>query len=130
MSTQEEQVIDASKVDEKRKVLTAEDILCKDDIETVDCYVPEWGGTVKLRSLSGLEAERFVAAFPPGERQSASAVHIVALCAIKEDGTPFFTSEQVEELKKKSLRGIMRLQKEVLRINGLSEEGLKETKNA
>ncbi len=115
---------------EERKALTAEDILAAEDIETVDVHVPEWNGTVKLRSLSGEEAARFVESFPPGERQTASAVNIVALCAIKEDGTPLFTQKQVEELKKKSLRAIMRLQKETLRINGLSEEGLKETKNA
>ena len=115
---------------EERKALTAEDILATEDIETVDVNVPEWGGTVRLRSLSGLEAERFVESFPPGERQTASAVNIVALCAIKEDGTPLFTKEQVEDLKKKSLRAILRLQKETLRINGLSEEGVKDTKNS
>ena len=115
---------------EERKFRSAEEILVTEDIETVDVYVPEWDTLVKLRSLSGLEAEKFVAAFPPGERKTTSAVHIVALCAIKEDGTPLFTSTQVEELKKKSLRAIMRLQKEVLRINGLSEEGLKDTKNS
>ena len=69
----------------ERKFLSAEDILAAEDIETVDVLVPEWGGTVKLRSLSGKEAEKFVESFPPGERQTASAVHIVALCAIKED---------------------------------------------
>lgn len=114
----------------ERKFRSAEDILATEDIEEVDVYVPEWDTLVRLRSLSGLEAQKFVEAFPPGERQTASAVNIVALSAIKEDGTPLFTKEQVEELKAKSLRAIMRLQKVTLKINGLSEEGLKDTKEA
>ena len=127
MSKQEKEKTEET---EERKFLSAEEILAAEDIETVDVYIPEWDTLVRLRSLSGLEAEKFVAAFPPGERQTASAVNIVALCAIKEDGTPLFTKEQVVELKQKSLRAIMRLQKETLRINGLSEEGLKNTKNS
>ena len=114
-------------VKKPKKFLSASEILAAQDIETVDVDVPEWGGTVRLRAMSGEEAAKFVDSL--GGKTSTSAVKVVMLCAINEKGDPLFSEEQLELLKKKSLRAILRLQKEVLRINGMSEEAAAETKN-
>ena len=40
-------------------LLTKERILAVDDIVTEDVDVPEWGGTVRVRGLSGTERDAF-----------------------------------------------------------------------
>lgn len=109
-----------------KKFLTADEILAAEDVKTVEVDVPEWGGTVRLRSLSGEDAVRFVES---QGNQVGSAMNIVGLCAVKDDGTPLFTLEQWELIKKKSLRAIFRLQKVALEINGLSADAAEKAKN-
>jgi hypothetical protein len=114
----------------KRELLTAEEIFAAEDIETVDVEVPEWKGKdgkpgiVRLRTLSGEEASKFVQT-----DQQNGAVRVLFLSAVKEDGTPLFEDEaSLEKLRRKSLKAIVRLQKEALRINGLSPEAEAATK--
>lgn len=116
------------KQEQEVTLLSAEAILAAEDIKTVDVNVPEWGGTVRLRTLTGEEAMRFAESVT-GENRSESAVRIVGLCAIKDDGTPLFTEEQLTQLKQKSLRAIMRLQREAMTINGFTEEEAEAAKN-
>ncbi len=78
--------------------------------------------------MSGDEAVKFAEAAAVSGDKNASAVTIVALCAVDEDGKRLFTINQIERLKKKSLRAIMRLQRVAMRINGLSKEGVDNTK--
>lgn len=114
---------------EEKRFLSAEEILAVEDIKIAEVDVPEWGGVVRLRPMSGEEAEQFVSIV--SKDKTGAAIKVVAMCAVKEDGlTRLFTEEQVGLLKKKALRAIMRLQKKAMEINGLNEEGLAETKNA
>ena len=46
-------------MDNKDKVLTKADILAAADIQTRIERVPEWGGTVTLKALSGKERDEF-----------------------------------------------------------------------
>lgn len=114
-------------MDENKRYLSASDILDAKDIETVEVEVPEWNGVVRLRALSGEEALRFIELVQ--KDKTGAALKIVALCAVDETGAQLFSPEQVEQLKTKSLRAIMRLQNVALRINGLSEAAPVEAKN-
>ena len=40
-------------------LLNKEQIQSVSDLETQDVEVPEWGGTVRLKSLTGAERDRF-----------------------------------------------------------------------
>jgi hypothetical protein len=104
------------------KYLTAADVLAAEDIQVVDVPVPEWGGVVRLRALSGHEAIRFANLVRDDASPASSAVRIVALCAVDAEGKSLFTDEQVEALKAKSLKAINRLQTVALKLNGLDEE--------
>ena len=110
-----------------QKYLSAEEIFAVQDIETVEVKVPEWGGIVRLRSLSGEEAFTFAKLIE--KDKSSGAVQVLLLSAVDANGSQLFTSEDLDKLKKKSLHAIMRLQKEALRINGLTEEAVEATKN-
>ncbi|MFE3382837.1 hypothetical protein [Streptomyces anulatus] len=43
--------------------LSAEQILDADDLAIEDVPVPEWGGTVRVKGMSGTERDRFEAGF-------------------------------------------------------------------
>lgn len=104
------------------KMLTAEEIFAADDIEVALVEVPEWGGAVLLRAMSGEEAGKFVEALKDDTHKTTQAIKIVALCAVDEKGAPLFSEHQVGRLAKKSLRALMRLQTKAIEINGLSTE--------
>jgi hypothetical protein len=114
-------------VDNERRHLSASEIMDAKDIETIDVDVPEWGGFVRLRALSGEDALKFVEMVQ--KDSSGAAMKIVALCAIDDRGEPLFSLDQVEQLKRKSMKALMRLQKEALRLNGLSEDAPAVAKN-
>jgi len=114
-------------VNDQKKYLTAGEILSAQDIETVDVEVPEWGGTVRLKSLSGEEASRFGEMFE--KDKTGASLKILALSAVNEEGERLFSDTEVAQLKRKSLRAILKLQKEALRINGLTDDEEKKTKN-
>lgn len=113
----------------EKRFLTAAEILTAQDSKTVDVDVPEWGGTVKLRTLTGAEAAEFFDAFQRGEK-SAAVVKLPLLCAVAEDGvTPLFTEGDLVQLRTKSLSGLMRLQRAAVKLNGLTDEAAVEVKN-
>jgi hypothetical protein len=113
---------------EPRKMLTAEDILSADDLQVVEVDVPEWGGVVRLRPLTAQQAIKF-AEEAKENKGALSAVNVAAMCIVDATGSPMFNAEQLEKLKSKSLRAMMRIQKEALRINGLDEKAETATKN-
>lgn len=110
-----------------KKYLTAEDVLGASDITTVDVDVPEWGGTVRLRAMSGEEGVRFMDMMQ--KDRSNSALKVVLLTAVKEDGSPLFTADQLDQLQKKSLKALMKLQSEAVKLNGLVPEEVGKIKN-
>jgi hypothetical protein len=115
-------------VSTEKKFLTAAEILEADDLKVEEVDVPEWGGIVRLRPMSALEAIEYTEANKAGDKKHA-AVRMAAVCVVDEDGNPAFTADQVAQLSKKSLAAFMRIQKVAMRINGLDEKETKEVKN-
>ena len=66
-------------------------------IEVVD--VPEWGGTVGLRVMSGAERERFEAVHLAGGNKADVRARLVVLTACDGDGNPLFGEGDVEHLR-------------------------------
>jgi hypothetical protein len=104
----------------ENKMLTASDILEANDIVVEEVYVSEWGGTVRLQSMSGDEVVEFVEKY--GQDKNMSAARIVVMCAVDGEGNRLFTDDQIEPLKKKSFSAILKLQKVALRINGMKDD--------
>lgn len=122
-------------------LLTGEDILEADDLETRDIEVPEWGGTVRVRGLTGEERDRFeseLAEATPdskvvevrGQKQRMNMVNarakLVARCCIDENGERLFSDTQISELAKKSGRALDRVYEVAQELSGITEEELEE----
>jgi hypothetical protein len=88
-------------------LLTKADILAVSDLPTKDIEVPEWGGTIRIRSLTSAQVEdlqaEFMAARDDGRLvpQHWRAKHL-ALSAVDEAGALLFTEAEASKLAQKS----------------------------
>lgn len=108
-------------------LLGREAILGAVDLPTVDVEVPEWGGTVRVRMLTGTERDAFEAGtvIRQGKKVEANLVNIrarlVALCVVDENGLRLFTEADAEKLGQKSGAALGRVFEAAQKINGLTE---------
>lgn len=113
-------------------LLNKEQIKSVSDLETLDVEVPEWGGTVRLKSLTGAERDRFEASVVQGQGKNTTVnmqnlrAKLVAQSAIGEDGKALFTEEDVKWLGEKSAKALNRLFNAAQQLSGLSESDVKE----
>lgn len=118
------------------KVLSRDEILnCQDlQTETVDC--PEWGGAVIVRPLSGAERDRFEQSnlIRKGKGSKidfeVNGVNIRArlcyLCIVDESGKRLFTEHDVDALGKKNSAALNRVFEVAQRLSGLTKQDIEE----
>lgn len=104
-------------------LLTKYAILKAEDLKTERVDVPEWGGTVIVRTMTGLQLDGFFSAVA-GKEKDKKLFHTV-LCAatlVDEAGKPLFTFGEVAKLAMKSGSAIRRIAQVAMRLNGLDVE--------
>src|SRR5688572_23855812 len=106
-------------------LLGREQILATDDLPVEDVSVPEWGGEVRLRGLTGAELDEYQASLviqTAGGGQKANlrnaTAKLVARCAIDADGSPLFEAKDLLKLSSKSAVALSRLSAVAQRLNG------------
>jgi hypothetical protein len=117
----------SEKNDEGKKILNRDDVLGSEDIEMIDVEVPEWGGYIRLKTLSAAQAISFIELSQ--EQRAVILPKMVVESAVNLDGSPVFKSGDEHLLKGKSLRAFIRLQSTILEMNGLGEKAVVQAKN-
>jgi hypothetical protein len=114
-------------------LLNKDAILTADDLTSEDVEVPEWGGTVRLRALTGTERDDFEASCVGEEKNGKPSVNaknirarLVARCCVGEDGQRLFTDAEVTKLGMKSGRALDRLWDAARRLSGMSDDDVEE----
>lgn len=117
-------------------LLTRDQILQAQDLPFEDVEVPEWGGTVRVRALTGAERDAFEASIVErkGSRTEFNPVNmrakLVAMTVVDENGNRIFSNSDVEVLGKKSAAALDKVFQVAQRLSGLRPEDLEEmTKN-
>lgn len=117
--------------------LNRDAILGAPDIRTEEVRVPEWGGSVLVRGLTGAERDRFEDSIVEmrGQKRIFHMEHIrarlVALSVVDEQGNRIFTEADIPALSKKSALALQRVFEVAQRLSGLSDVDLSElTKNS
>ena len=97
--------------------LSRDAILQREDIVTEDVEVPEWGGTVRVRGMSGVERDKFEAGLiaqpvangrrrkPQDQRQTNMEnirAKLCSWCCVDEQGAGSFAESDVQALGGKS----------------------------
>lgn len=107
-----------------QKVLNAADILGADDLHKELVPVPEWGGSVYVRGLTGIERDTFEVTLVKarnGEPDKFGArAQFAAIAIVKEDGSPMFSKGDIEALSRKNSRALERVFDAGLRLSGMT----------
>lgn len=117
---------------ETRKFLSREDILAIDDLPYEDVEVPEWGGVVRVRALTGAERDAYEASIVrrKGNKTELNPENmrakLVALCVVDEQGNRLFTDKDIELLGRKSAAALDRVFEVAQRLSGLRPEDMEE----
>ena len=112
--------------------LTKDQILKADDLGQREVDVPEWGGKVLMRALTGRERDEFEKMLfsEKGENVMANwtnlRARLVSLTIIDGDGKRVFNKNDIEELGKKSALVLDRLFAVAQDLSGLSKKDTEE----
>jgi hypothetical protein len=113
--------------------LSRDDILKASDNDPEEVEVPEWGGTVLVRGMTGRERDAFeVSLMTPGRggRRVMDPANlrakVIARCVVDDDGNRLFSDADITELGAKSAAAVDRVYAVAARLSGMSDEDQEE----
>lgn len=105
--------------------LSREQILDCQDLQYMDVAVPEWGGVVRVRGLTGAERDQYEESILRIRGQRADVrlenarARLVSLAVRDADGRRLFTDADVMALGRKSARALERVFDAAAKLSGL-----------
>lgn len=111
-------------------VLTAQQILDYNDRVTERVEVPEWGGDVIVRSLTGVERDSYEASMSiqKGDKFVPNPVgaraRLVVRATIDEDGARLFTDADATKLGEKNAAVLDRLWDKIAELSGMTDKAV------
>jgi hypothetical protein len=114
------------------KALGRDDILKVQDIEIERVDVPEWGGHVFVKGMTGTERDAFemVVTKKRGKDVEVNMVglraKLIVTTVCDEDGKRLFTKKDVEKLGEKSASALQKVFEVAQRLSGLSSQDVEE----
>lgn len=112
--------------------LTRDAILQATDLTFEDVQVPEWGGMVRVRGLTGAERDAFEASVVErqGKQSKLNMTNIrarfVALVVVDGEGKRLFSDADVAALGRKSGVALNRVFEVAQRLSGITETDMSE----
>jgi hypothetical protein len=112
--------------------LTREQILEVKDLQFEDVEVPEWGGTLRVRGLTGIERDRFEETILDQRGKNVKVkmtnlrARLVVLSVVDEQDQALFTQNDIGVLGRKSAAALQRVFNVAQRLSGFSDEDLEE----
>jgi len=116
------------------KILSKDDILQARDVVIEAIEVPEWGGTVYVRSISAAErglVEEGAAKFKENKGKNDSfartfTVKMASMAMCDESGKRLFEEKDVIALQQKNAAVISRIAEVAQRLSGFSKQDIEE----
>ena len=115
------------------KILSKADILGCSDLRFETVAVPEWGGSVRVRTLSGAERDAFEATLMKtlnGKRvpdMDNLRAKLLAATGVDEEDKPIFGVHDLVALGRKSAVAIDRIFAVAQRLNAMAPESVEES---
>jgi len=110
-------------------MLTKEQIWAADDLKSIDVNVSQWGGAIRVRTMTGKERQVFQKkAQKDGEPVGDFLERLIVACAVDKDGKPLFAPEDIKALSEKSSAALETVFKVAAELNGLTSESVEDIK--
>jgi hypothetical protein len=117
-------------------LLSKEEILRADDLNSEIVAVPEWGGDVRVRIMTGTERDAFEASIFDAKGKDSKVnlknlrAKLIVLTVISATGEKLFIESDIETLGGKSAKALDRVFAVAQKINGIGKQEVEElTKN-
>ncbi len=110
-------------------ILSKDDILGAEDIKTMTVPVPEWGGEVLVKTLTGAERDRFEQSIIDSDRKVVLTDARARLCAmsmVDKDGKRLFANDCIAALGEKSGAVLDRIYEVASQLSGMGKEDLED----
>ncbi|WP_417534206.1 hypothetical protein [Marinobacterium stanieri] len=110
-------------------LLTRDQILAADDIKSEVVEVPEWGGSVRVRTMTGTARDRLEAQMVASDGTADTTnvrAKYVAAGIVDEQGEPVFTEGDIAALGKRSCAALDRVFEAVQRLSGVTNKDIEE----
>ena len=112
-------------------MLTREQILQCDDLPREIVNVPEWGGEVQVRTMTGTDRDAFEASLIGKEgRLENVRARLVSLAVCDESGERLFADADIAALGSKSAKALDRVFAVAQGLNGIGSDQVDQAKNA
>lgn len=112
--------------------LSRDDILKADDIQIEEVEVPEWGGSVFVKGMTGTERDVFEQSIVETRGKNTRVnmqnvrAKLVSLSACDDKGELLFTPKDVKALGGKSAAALQRVFEVASRLSGISDQDVEE----
>jgi hypothetical protein len=123
---------EVSMAEKKVALLGKESILAVQDVASEIVEVPEWGGSVRVRGLTGAERDAFEGEVIQRNGRDVTTntrnmrARLVVMSVIDEEGKRLFGFPDIEALGAKSARALDRIFGVAMRLSGLRDEDVEE----
>jgi hypothetical protein len=112
-------------------LLTRDQILNADDLQTKDVYVRPWGGSVRIRTMTAHERDQFEQQLFTNkggkkERMDDVRAYLVSMCVVDEGGNRLFSERDVKALSQKSANALDIIFGEAQKLNAVTDDDVEE----
>ncbi len=109
--------------------LSKQQILDAADTKTEEVEVPEWGGSVRIQTMTGFARDAFESSIT-GKNGAVNTTNmrakLVAACLVDDDGELMFAEKDVAKLGKKSAAALERVFAAAQKLNRISDGDVEE----
>jgi len=109
-------------------VLSRDAILAVNDHKFKVIPIPEWSGSVNIRTLTSAERDNLEAVFTSKEKNSLKDIRakIAVMCVVDDSGKNLFTEQDIVELSKKSSAPMTTIFNAVMELNKFTNSDLED----
>lgn len=114
------------------KLLSQKDILDVEDLETQTIDIPEWGGVVRLKTMTGSERDSYEASLFNGDGKKQKMdlrnvrAKLVGRVLIDDNGVRLFSDSQIAILGNKSAAALDKIFAVAQKMNGFSDKDIED----
>jgi hypothetical protein len=113
-------------------LLTKDQILNADDLKFEDVKVPEWGGAVRVRTMTGTDRDQYeqyivnIRSDKKDDNLANIRSMLLAHTVVDDNGELLFTKDDIEALGLKSVKALQRLFNVASKLNALNDSDIED----